>query len=76
MWNILGFSINYILKCETLHFLFSLGLLALPLVLGALTLTTFLKGKPGSGDIIGLFLLFFLASWYLHTWADWHNLGF
>jgi len=76
MWNILGFPLGYMLRCEILHFLFSLAFVALPLVLGALTLTISSKGKPGLGAIITVFLLSSVASWSLHIYADWHNLGF
>lgn len=76
MWSANTHSLEYTIWAAVMHVLFSLVLLALPLVVCCRTLTTSFRGSVGHGATTGVFLLSFVASWGLHIFADTYGLGF
>ena len=71
----IGWTIDYILTCLTLHGLFSSLLLLVFVWRYSLTLTTFYAAEDYSMSLtFGVWLA--LSSWGLHLVADYLSLGF
>ena len=70
------YGLEYIVYCETMHFLLGLGL---SLAAAVPILTIFSRVRPGLGDTPPSFLLFFISSalsWLSHITADTMGWGF